>query len=232
MRLYTVLHQGATEVKPLKKKKSGCLAGAGCLSFFVFVPLIIFFAISGLEQFKWLPLDTESNILERLKDYKPLVEEELDEQGLSQYTALLLGMMYQESKGRGGDPMQSSESLGMKRNEIDDPKASIKQGVRHFTAMYKKGQKKGVDIETIIQSYNMGSGYIDYVSKHGGKHSEKLAKAFSEEQVKKNPDLYNCGGDTNNFRYPYCYGDYSYSEKVMERTKKVEEHIEGLTLEH
>lgn len=108
----------------------------------MFVPLIIFFAISGLEQLKWLPLDTESNILERLKDYKPLVEEELDEQDLSQYTALLLGMMYQESKGRGGDPMQSSESLGMKRNEIDDPKASIKQGVRHFTAMYKKGQKK------------------------------------------------------------------------------------------
>lgn len=126
------------------------------MSFFVFVPLIIFFAISGLEQLKWLPLDTESNILERLKDYKPLVEEELDKQGLSQYTGLLLGMMYQESKGRGGDPMQSSESLGMKRNEIDDPKASIKQGVRHFTVMYQKGQKKGVDIETIIQSYNMG----------------------------------------------------------------------------
>ncbi len=51
-------------------------------------------------------------------------------------------MMYQESKGRGGDPMQSSESLGMKRNEIDDPKASIKQGVRHFTAMYKKDRKR------------------------------------------------------------------------------------------
>ena len=107
---------------------------------------------------------------------------------------------------------------------------SMKQGVHHFSVMYKTGQRKGVDLATIIQSYNMGSGYIDYVSKHGGKHTEKLAKEFSEKQVKKNPDLYNCGGNKNNFRYPYCYGDYSYTEKVMERTKKVEERIKGLTL--
>ncbi|MFN2747477.1 MULTISPECIES: lysozyme family protein [Bacillus] len=214
-----------------RKKSSGCLAGAGCSSFFVFVALIVFFAFSGLDQLKWLPLDTETNIIGRLTDYKPFVEQELEEKGLSQYTSLLLGMMYQESKGRGNDPMQSSESLGMKRNEIDDPKASIKQGVRHFAEMYEKGQKKGVDLATIVQSYNMGAGYIDYVSEHGKKHTEKLAKEFSEKQVEKNPGLYNCGGDKNNFRYPYCYGDYSYTEKVMERTKKVEEHIQGLTLE-
>ncbi|EME76257.1 lysozyme family protein [Bacillus sonorensis] len=216
----------------MKRKKSGCFAGAGCLCFFVLVPLIAFLALSGQEQLKWLPLDTETNIMERLTDYKPLVQKELEKQGLGQYTSLLLGVIYQESKGRGTDPMQSSESIGMKRNQIDDPETSIKQGIRHFSDMYKKGQKKGVDLATIIQSYNMGAGYIDYVSKHGGKHTEKLAKEFSEKQVKKNPDLYNCGGDKNNFRYPYCYGDYSYSEKVLERTKKVEERIEGLTLEH
>ncbi|KMM60074.1 membrane protein [Bacillus glycinifermentans] len=214
----------------MKRKKSGCFAGAGCLCFFVLVPLILFLALNGQEQLKWLPLDTETNIMERLTDYKPLVQKELEKEGLEQYTSLLLGMIYQESKGRGKDPMQSSESLGLKRNEINDPETSIKQGVHHFSVMYKRGQKKGVDLATIIQSYNMGSGYIDYVSKHGGKHTEKLAKDFSEKQVKQNPDLYNCGGNKNNFRYPYCYGDYSYTEKVMERTKKVEEKIEGITL--
>ncbi|GGE40033.1 hypothetical protein GCM10011391_18540 [Pullulanibacillus camelliae] len=41
-----------------------------------------------------------------------------------------------------------------------------------------------------------------------------LAKQFSIEQVHKNPKLYNCGGDTSNFRYPYCYGDFTYTTKV------------------
>ncbi|MDA1475085.1 lysozyme family protein [Bacillus changyiensis] len=212
----------------MKRKKMGCVARAGCLIFFLFVFLICFI-LFGLEQLKWLPLDTEPIIMERLKDYKPLVEDKLKENGLQQYTSILLGIMYQESKGKGSDPMQSSESLGLKRNEIDDPNTSIKQGVRHFVDMYQKGQKNGVDLKAIIQSYNMGSGYIEYVAKNGGKHTEKLAKTFSKKQAKKNPELYNCGGDKDNFRYPYCFGDFSYAEKVMERTKKIEQQIEGLT---
>jgi len=76
------------------------------------------------------------------------------------------------------------------------------------------GTQQKVDFPTIIQAYNMGAGYIDYVAQHGGKHSEELAKEFSLLQVKQKPTLYNCGGDKNNFRYPYCYGDFSYSTKV------------------
>ncbi|BBP90048.1 hypothetical protein BsIDN1_36660 [Bacillus safensis] len=94
------------------------------------------------KELKKLPIDTESIVLSRLDDYKPLVETELRDQDLDQYTGLILGMMYQESKGRGGDPMQASESLGLKRNEINDPEKSIKQGVHHFSTMYKHGKKK------------------------------------------------------------------------------------------
>lgn len=93
--------------------------------------------------------------------------------------------MYQESKGKGNDPMQSSESLGLKRNEITDPQLSVKQGIKQFTLMYKTGKEKGVDLDTIIQSYNMGAGYIDFVAEHGGTHTEELAKQYSEQQVKK-----------------------------------------------
>ncbi|MEH7802017.1 lysozyme family protein, partial [Bacillus pumilus] len=88
---------------------------------------------------------------------------------------------------------------------------------------YKHGKKKGVDLETIIQSYNMGIGYIDFVAKNGGKHSEKLAKQYSKKQVKRNPEVYTCGGNKDNFRYPYCFGDFTYAEKVKEKTKTVEE---------
>ncbi len=152
----------------MKKKKTGCFAISGCFTIFLFVFVLAAIAISfNQKELKKLPIDTESIVLSRLDDYKPLVETELRDQDLDQYTALILGMMYQESKGRGGDPMQSSESLGLKRNEINDPQKSIRQGVHHFSTMYKHGKKKGVDLETIIQSYNMGIGYIDFVAKNG-----------------------------------------------------------------
>ena len=73
----------------------------------------------------------------------------------------------------------------------------------------------------MIQAYNMGIGYIDYVAKNGGKHSEELAKRFSMIQVEKNPQTYNCGGDENNFRYPYCYGDFTYSTKVAKHMETI-----------
>ena len=127
--------------------------------------------------------------------------------------------MQQESRGKGGDPMQSSESAGLAPNTITDPMESIQYGVKHFQRVVAYGKEKNVDFPTIIQSYNMGIGYINFIAENGGKHSEELAKKFSMIQVEKNPELYNCGGNTDNFRYPYCYGDFSYSAKV---TKNIE----------
>ena len=86
--------------------------------------------------------------------------------------------------------------------------------MKYFNHVLTYGKEQGVDFPTILQSYNMGLGYINFISKNGGHHTEALAKQFSIEQVHKNPELYNCGGDTHNFRYPYCYGDFTYSDKV------------------
>jgi hypothetical protein len=41
--------------------------------------------------------------------------------------------------------------------------------------------------------------------------------------VKKQPDIYNCGGDKGNFRYPYCYGDFTYSTKVQKNMNSLTE---------
>lgn len=149
-----------------------------------------------------------------VKKYTPLLQDELAKYKLEKYTVVLVALMQQESRGKGGDPMQSSESAGLAPNTIDDPKESIKQGVKHFQRVIKYGNEKKVDLLTIIQSYNMGIGYINYIARHGGQHNENLAKRFSMLQVKKNPIVYNCGGDKGNFRYPYCYGDFTYSTKV------------------
>jgi len=164
----------------------------------------------------------------RLIKYLPAISSELEENDLSadEFAPVLLAIMDQESHGKGNDPMQSSESAGLKRNEIDTPDKSIKQGVFHFSEMYKYGEKLGVDLETIVQSYNMGPGYIDFVANKKSTHSEKLAKTYSEYMVEKSPSIYTCNHDKLNFRYPYCYGDYTYAKKVTAKLDTMNSMIE------
>lgn len=157
----------------------------------------------------------KSDPFANVRKYRPLIQKTLATYHLKKYTPVVLALMEQESKGRGNDPMQSSESAGLAPNAIQSPKRSIRQGINHFRHVLTYGNQKKVDFSTIIQAYNMGAGYIDYVAKHGGKNSEKLAKQFSLMQVHKKPKLYDCGGNRNNFRYPYCYGDFTYSGKVL-----------------
>ncbi|KKK38592.1 membrane protein [Mesobacillus campisalis] len=164
---------------------------------------------------------TQSGEFGEVAKYTPLLERELRSVGLEEHTVLLAAVMHQESKGKGGDPMQSSESAGMAPNSIQDPQLSIKYGVKHFQRAVARGNEKNVDFPTIVQAYNMGLGYIDFIAERGGRHSEELAKQFSMIQVNKNPETYNCGGDKSNFRYPYCYGDFSYSTKVADHMERI-----------
>ena len=160
-----------------------------------------------------------------VKKYSPQIEEELAKYDLEKYTVVLIALMQQESRGEGGDPMQASESAGLEPNEIDNPKESIKQGVQYFQRVVQYGNEKKVDFPTILQSYNMGLGYINYIAEHGGKHSEALAKKFSLIQVKKNPNVFDCGGNKNNFRYPYCFGDFTYSSKVSKNIELISDRL-------
>ncbi|MCQ6281281.1 lysozyme family protein [Bacillus sp. EB600] len=159
----------------------------------------------------------------KVKKYTPLIHNELAKYHLEKYTPVLIALMQQESHGKGGDPMQSSESIGLSPNSIKDPNISIQLGVKHFRKVLTYGQEKQVDFATIIQAYNMGIGYINYVTEHGGKHSEELAKDFSLLEVQKNPKIYTCKKRLFKSRYPYCYGDYSYSEKVTKNINSLTE---------
>lgn len=183
------------------------------------IPLLLLFLLLGSALIYNMKIKKPSE--EQLIKYEPLISNELKKYHLNEYTPILLAIMDQESRGIGNDPMQSSESAGLKRNEINNPEDSIKQGVYHFSEMYKYGIKRRVDLDTIIQSYNMGPGYIDFVANHGFKHSEELAKSYSELQVQKFPTKYTCGNNLGNFRYPYCFGDFSYALKVNVRLPSI-----------
>ncbi|MBP3041072.1 lysozyme family protein [Bacillaceae bacterium Marseille-Q3522] len=204
-----------------KKRKKFCPRFV--VSLLVF--LLVFFFFEQAFQF---PVQNLLDPYTNVKQYTTEVEKELEKYGLEQYTLALIALMQQESRGRGGDPMQSSESAGLPPNSINDPQKSIEYGVKHFQSVYSYGTEKNVDFSTIIQAYNMGMGYIDHVAAAGGKHTEELAKQYSMKQVEKNPELYNCGGNKNNFRYPYCYGDFTYSEKVAKNIEDLSESLPAL----
>ncbi|MFY2154094.1 lysozyme family protein [Cytobacillus firmus] len=201
------------------KKRTKRSSNIALLLFFMVLIFVLF------DQFKQLNIKETAvsllpNIVSRdVQNYTPLLEKELKEVNLEEYTLVLAAIMQQESKGKGGDPMQASESAGLPPNSIRDPEQSIKQGVKHFQKALNYGTQKNVDFPAVIQAYNMGIGYIDFVAEQGGKHSEEIAKQFSLKQAEKNPEVYDCGGDMNNFRYPYCYGDFTYTTKV---TKNIE----------
>ncbi|WP_394583782.1 lysozyme family protein [Cytobacillus firmus] len=201
------------------KKRTKRSSNIALLLFFMVLIFVLF------DQFKQINIkETAVSLMPNLvsknvQNYTPLLEKELKEVNLEEYTLVLAAIMQQESKGKGGDPMQASESAGLPPNSIQDPEQSIKQGVKHFQKALNYGSQKNVDFPAVIQAYNMGIGYIDFVAEQGGKHSEEIAKQFSLKQAEKNPEVYDCGGDKKNFRYPYCYGDFTYTTKV---TKNIE----------
>ena len=87
-----------------------------------------------------------------------------------------------ESGGTGTtDVMQASESLGLPLNSLS-VEDSIKQGCKYFSELLKSAEAKGCDINTVVQSYNYGGGFIDYVSSHGKKYTFELAVSFAKDK--------------------------------------------------
>lgn len=113
--------------------------------------------------------------------YRSEVQQAADEAGVGKYTDVILGIMYTESKGKGTDLMQSSESAYGSRGQIDSQKESIESGVEHFAQSYKLASAAGCDLATAIQAYNFGTKYIDFVKDNGGKNSVELAEEYSRD---------------------------------------------------
>ena len=58
-------------------------------------------------------------------------------------------------------------------------KAQSRQGCKYFASLLSSAESQGIeDINVVVQSYNYGGGYIDYVAKNGKKHSFTLGREF------------------------------------------------------
>ena len=121
------------------------------------------------------------NLSEEVLKHQPTVEKYAKEYGISDYVNYLLAIMQVEAGGTATDVMQSSESIGLPPNSLSTEE-SIKQGCKYFSELLKSAEAKGCDIDTVVQAYNYGGGFIDYVAKHGKKYTFELAVSFAKDK--------------------------------------------------
>lgn len=209
----------------------GVSGGLFLLAFILIILLIIGIA-GGISSNQDSYDDYEfgyANLSPHVLKYRSLVERYAEEQGVGEHVPVILAIMQQESGGSPSttDPMQSSESLCGYVGCITDPALSIQQGVKHFKNMLTRANG---DLKLAIQSYNFGSGFINYVLNRNGeyefnmrvgnKETYDLAVQFSQEQYQRqvalgNGHLYSC---LRNEAKPLlaCYGDILYVWSVMQ----------------
>lgn len=159
-------------------------------------------------------LVTGMNLSAEVLKHQPMVEKYAKEYGISDYVIHLLAIMQVESGGTAVDVMQSSESLGLPPNTLDT-ESSIKQGCKYFASLLATANSKGCDINSVIQSYNYGGGYVNYVATNGKKHSFILAENFSKDKSGGVKVTYtNPIAIAKNGGWRYNYGNMFYVELV------------------
>ncbi|HFJ2331096.1 TPA: lysozyme family protein [Listeria monocytogenes] len=122
-----------------------------------------------------------ANVSAEVLAHRPMLEKYAREYGIEDYINVLLAIIQVESGGTLEDVMQSSESMGLPPNTLSTEE-SIKQGCRYFASLLESAKAKGCDLNSVIQSYNYGGGFLDYVAKRGKKYTFPLAESFSKEQ--------------------------------------------------
>lgn len=156
------------------------------------------------------------NLSAEVLKHKPMVEKYAKEYGISEYVNCLLAIMQVESGGTAVDVMQSSESLGLPPNSLDT-ESSIKQGCKYFSELLKSAEAQGCDINSVVQSYNYGGGYISYVAGNGKEHSYTLAENFSRDKAGGTKVTYtNPIAVAKNGGWRYNYGNQFYVELVSQ----------------
>jgi cell wall-associated NlpC family hydrolase len=134
---------------------------------------------------------------------------------IEDYVNYLLAIMEVESHGIGTDVMQSSESAGLPPNSFKTPQESIAQGAKYFASCVMKASDKECDINTAIQAYNYGTGFIDFVAENGKVYTLDLAIAFAEEKSGGKQVAYkNQIAIDYNGGWRYAYGNMFYAQLV------------------
>jgi Cell wall-associated hydrolases (invasion-associated proteins) len=157
-----------------------------------------------------------TNLSAEVLAHKPMVEKYCKDYSIEDYVYYILAIIQVESGGTMEDVMQSSESLGLPPNSLSTEE-SIKQGVKYFSELLTICESKGCDINTVIQSYNYGGGFIDFVISNGKSYTYELAVRFSMDKANgEKVDYPNPIAIPINGGWRYAYGNMFYVMLVSE----------------
>ncbi|GEM_PF-1311646 len=201
-----------TSRKPAKKQMH---RSAQSIRYFLMIPGLIIILLTGLIGYRQY---LSTKLSDEVLSFRPMVKKYAAQYGISGYTDELLAIMQVESRGQGNDVMQSSESLGLSVNTLNTEE-SIAQGTKYFSEILAIAEKNRCDLDTAIQAYNYGKGYVYYVAEHGRHHTQELAEQFAKEKS---------GGRTESYPNPvavlanggwrYKYGNMFYVKLVHKYT--------------
>ncbi len=150
------------------------------------------------------------NVSQEVLAHKPMLEKYAREYGIEEYLNVLLAIIQVESGGTLEDVMQSSESLGLPPNSLSTEE-SIKQGCKYFSELLVAAETKGCDLNSVIQSYNYGGGFLDYVAGRGKKYTFELAESFARDKSSGKKVTYtNPVAVEKNGGWRYSYGNMFY----------------------
>lgn len=183
-----------------------------------FIPILLIISLIGNPS---EDLSTKTEINQETKSYSNIIQLTLEQYSMDKsWKDVVNAIIMQESAGKGLDPMQSSESpyntsFPNEPNGIQDPIYSIDVGIRSLKNNMdligiNKPQDSYEKLKILIQSYNYGSGYIDYVNENGGSYSLENASDFS---IKQQEDLgLNAYGDPQYVPHVWRYLPTSYPD--------------------
>ncbi|RHW30434.1 peptidase P60 [Oceanobacillus profundus] len=206
-------------MKVMKLKIMFIALGLGFLAFLGLLAFVAIF-ISNEEH----SLDSDDSIDEiggisvsaDVLKHQAMVEKYAKEYGILEYVSTLLAIIEVESGGKLKDVMQSSESLGLPPNTLDT-EASIQQGTKYFADLLRSAKASGVDENTVIQAYNYGGAFIDYVAKRDTQYSFGLAESFAKERSGGSRVIYsNPITKKKNGGWRYRYGNMFYVDLVSQ----------------
>ena len=187
--------------------RSALAAGGGLL--LLILPLLLLFGAVGALFGGSGDLE-KAPVSDEVKAYAGLIQLYAAEQGIPEYTELIMAVMMQESGGQGNDPMQASECAFNTKypntpGSISDPEYSIAVGIQNLAAcLSQAGADSPEDIDRVslaLQGYNFGSGYISWALANYGCYSELNALEFSSMMAQR-------------LGWP-SYGDPYYVQHVM-----------------
>lgn len=178
------------------------------------IVLLIIQSIISITSVNESNLKGKKHFSEEVLNYKPTVQKYAKEYNISEYTDYLLAIIQVESGGVKEDVMQSSESLDLKPNSLSSEQ-SINQGCKYFSELVLLAKNKGCDLKSVIQSYNFGKGFLDYVAQKGDKYSFDIAKDYAEINSKDEKVQYNNPIAVKvNSGWRYKYGNMFYVDII------------------